>query len=158
MKIISKSSEETIKIGRDIASYLKKGDIVAFTGELGSGKTTLIKGIVKALTDREATSPSFVLINEYPGQLPVFHFDLYRLSCKIEVDTIGWEEYIDKGIILIEWAERIIKVLPIEKTIFIHLAIQNGKRIITIKGLKINRRKKNDKQRKGIARAKSQDS
>ncbi|MCM8820937.1 MAG: tRNA (adenosine(37)-N6)-threonylcarbamoyltransferase complex ATPase subunit type 1 TsaE [Candidatus Omnitrophica bacterium] len=134
-------------MGRRIARYFKRGDIVAFTGELGSGKTTMIKGIVKYLTDCEATSPSFVLINEYPGEIPVFHFDLYRLRCKIEIETIGFEEYLDKGIVLIEWADKITEILP-EGTIFINLSIINGKREITIKGLE--RRIKNDKQRKSI--------
>ncbi|HOL22162.1 MAG TPA: tRNA (adenosine(37)-N6)-threonylcarbamoyltransferase complex ATPase subunit type 1 TsaE [bacterium] len=147
MVIITGNAKETEKIGRKIASLLKKGDIVAFTGELGSGKTTMIKGIVKHLTGYEATSPSFILINEYPGKIPVFHFDLYRLRCKIEMETLGWEEYLERGIVLIEWADRIIEVLP-EETILINLSIINGKRKITIKNFK--RRIKNDKQRQGI--------
>lgn len=147
MVIISNKPEETIRIGKEIAHLLKKGDIVGFIGELGSGKTTMIKGIVKQLTGCEATSPSFVLINEYKGEIPVFHLDLYRLSCKIEVDSLGWKEYIERGIVLIEWADRIIDILP-KDTIFVKLDIYNDKRKITIKGL--NRRIKNDKQRKGI--------
>ncbi|MCM8829807.1 MAG: tRNA (adenosine(37)-N6)-threonylcarbamoyltransferase complex ATPase subunit type 1 TsaE [Candidatus Omnitrophica bacterium] len=147
MIIITSSPNETKKIGKKIASLLKKGDVVCLTGELGSGKTTIIKGIVKYLTDCEATSPSFVLINEYPGKIPVFHFDLYRLRCKIEIETIGFEEYLDKGIVLIEWADKITEILP-EGTIFINLSIINGKRKIVIKGLE--RRMKNDKQRKSI--------
>jgi len=107
----------------------------------------MIKGIVKHLTGYEATSPSFILINEYPGKIPVFHFDLYRLRCKIEMETLGWEEYLERGIVLIEWADRIIEVLP-EETILINLSIINGKRKITIKNFK--RRIKNDKQRQGI--------
>lgn len=147
MVIVTYSSKETKNVGGKIANLLKKGDVVGFTGELGSGKTTMIKGIVKALTGCEATSPSFVLINEYPGKIPVFHFDLYRLSSKIEMDTVGWEEYLEKGIVLIEWADKVYDMLP-EGTIFIDISIINGKRKIKIKGLK--RRIKNDKQRKGI--------
>ncbi|MCX8081833.1 MAG: tRNA (adenosine(37)-N6)-threonylcarbamoyltransferase complex ATPase subunit type 1 TsaE [bacterium] len=147
MVIFSRNPEETINIGKEIASYLKKGDTIAFTGELGSGKTTMIKGIVKELTGCEATSPSFVLINEYPGPLPVFHFDLYRLKCKIEMETFGWEEYLDKGIVLIEWADKIYDILP-KKTIFISISLINSKRKIIIKGLK--GRIKDDKQRKSV--------
>ncbi|MCM8762748.1 MAG: tRNA (adenosine(37)-N6)-threonylcarbamoyltransferase complex ATPase subunit type 1 TsaE [Candidatus Omnitrophica bacterium] len=147
MITITSSAKETEKMGREIARHFKRGDIVAFTGELGSGKTTMIKGIVKHLTGCEATSPSFVLINEYQGKIPVFHFDLYRLRCKIEIETIGWEEYLDKGIVLIEWADKITEILP-KDTIFINLSIINDKRKITIKGLE--RRIKNDKQRKSI--------
>lgn len=133
MILFTKKPEETIKLGRRIASGVKKGDIIGFTGELGSGKTTMIKGIVKYLTGKEATSPSFVLINEYPGKIPVFHFDLYRLRCKIDMESIGWEEYLDKGLVLIEWADRIKNILP-ARTIFIKIAIINGKRKITISG------------------------
>jgi len=140
MIFFTHSTEETIKLGEKIAKLLNKGDIVGFTGDLGSGKTTMIKGIVKHLTGCEATSPSFVFINEYPGKIPVFHFDLYRLSCKIEMETIGWEEYLDKGIVLIEWADRIDGMLP-KRTILIHLSIINDKRKITIKGLKTGGRK-----------------
>ena len=135
MIFITKNSKETENIGKKIAALLKKGDIVAFTGELGSGKTTFIKGIVKTFTDYTATSPSFVLINEYTGKVPVFHFDLYRLRCKIEAETIGWEEYLGKGIVLIEWADKIKEKLP-KRTILVNLSIINGKRKITIKGLK----------------------
>jgi len=135
MVFISKSPEETMSFGKQIASRTKRGDIFGFIGELGSGKTTMIKGIVKHLTGQEATSPSFVLINEYPGKIPVFHFDLYRLRCKIDVADIGWEEYIDRGIVLIEWAEKIKDMLP-AKTVFVRFHIINGKRKIAITGLK----------------------
>jgi tRNA threonylcarbamoyladenosine biosynthesis protein TsaE len=133
MVFLSNSPEETKKIGKRIASTVKTGDVIAFSGELGSGKTTMIKGIVKHLTGKEATSPSFVLINEYPGKIPVFHFDLYRLKGKIDMANTGWEEYLDKGLVLIEWAERIKNSLP-ERTMFVDISIINGKRKITISG------------------------
>lgn len=135
MVIITKTPEETMKLGEKIAGELKKGDIIGFTGELGSGKTTMIKGVVRKLTRKEAVSPSFVLINEYAGEIPVFHFDLYRLKCKIELETIGWDEYPGKGVVLVEWAERIKDVLP-AGTIFIRFSILNGKRKIVISGMK----------------------
>ena len=105
---------------------------LANTGELGSGKTTMIKGIVKYLTGKEATSPSFVLINEYPGEIPVFHFDLYRLRCKIDMENIGWEEYLDKGLVLIEWADRMKDILPANATL-VNISIVNEKRKIVIR-------------------------
>jgi len=132
MILTAKSPEETIRIGERIASRAKKGDIIGFTGELGSGKTTMIKGIVKYLTGKEATSPSFVLINEYPGKIPVFHFDLYRLRGKIDMKSTGWEEYLDKGLVLIEWADRIRDVLPV-RTVFVNISIIDGKRKIAIR-------------------------
>jgi tRNA threonylcarbamoyladenosine biosynthesis protein TsaE len=135
MVVFTKSPKETMRLGRKIALKIKKGDVVGFTGELGSGKTTMIKGIVKQLTGYEATSPSFVLINEYEGKVPVFHFDLYRIKGKIEVEKIGWEEYLGKGIVLIEWAEKIKDMLP-AKTIFVMFRSLNSRRRIEITRLK----------------------
>ncbi len=135
MVFTTKNSRETMKLGERIASKVRKGDVIGFSGELGSGKTTMIKGMVKRLTGKEATSPSFVLINEYAGKIPVFHFDLYRLECKIDMQNIGWEEYLEKGLVLIEWADRIKDILP-KKTIFINISITGGERRIKISGLK----------------------
>ena len=130
---ISNSAKETEKIGEKFAEKLKKGDIIGFSGELGSGKTTFIKGIVKKLCNIPATSPSFVLINEYNGKIPVFHFDLYRLENEKEIETTGWEEYIGKGIILIEWLEKIKKFLP-DNLILVKIEILgDNKRKIKIK-------------------------
>ncbi len=147
MVFLTKKPGETIKLGARIADVVKKGDVIGFIGELGSGKTTMIKGIVRRLTGKEAVSPSFVLINEYDGKIPVFHFDLYRLRCKIEMETIGWDEYLGRGLVLVEWADRIRDILP-AKTIFVRLSIRNGGRKIRISGLK--GRNKNDKQRKSF--------
>jgi len=130
---ISNSAKETEKIGEKFAEKLKKGDIIGFSGELGSGKTTFIKGIVKKLCNIPATSPSFVLINEYNGKIPIFHFDLYRLENEKEIETTGWEEYIGKGITLIEWIEKIKKFLP-DNLILVKIEILgNNKRKIKIK-------------------------
>ncbi|HDN97895.1 MAG: tRNA (adenosine(37)-N6)-threonylcarbamoyltransferase complex ATPase subunit type 1 TsaE [Candidatus Omnitrophota bacterium] len=132
MEVYTWSPEETKILGEKIAKNLKKGDIVGFIGCLGSGKTTLIKGIVKFLTGKEAISPSFVIIREYEGKIPVYHFDLYRLNDEKELETIGWEDYLERGIILIEWAEKIKNCLP-EKTIFVEISIEGrDKRKFTI--------------------------
>lgn len=155
MIFYTKNPKETIKIGERIARYLKKGDIVAFTGELGSGKTTLIKGIVKHFSNEVVLSPSFVLVNEYEGNIPIFHFDLYRIDSFDEILDIGWNDYINKGIILIEWAEKIKKNLP-KNTIWVKInIIGKNKRKIEIKNLKGGIY---DKQRKNIKGIKSPDS
>jgi len=142
MIFYTKNYKETIKLGKEIAKYLKKGDIIGFIGELGSGKTTMIKGIVKHISNLNAYSPSFVIINEYPGKIPIFHFDLYRIKNFNELIEIGWNDYIDRGITLIEWAEKIKKNLP-KKTIWVKInIIEKNKRKIEIKNLKGG---KNDK-------------
>jgi len=155
MIFYTKNPKETIKLGERIAKYLKKGDIVAFTGDLGSGKTTLIKGIVKHFSNEVVLSPSFVLVNEYEGDIPIFHFDLYRIDSFDEILDIGWNDYINKGIILIEWAEKIKKNLP-KNTIWVKInIIGKNKRKIEIKNLKGGIY---DKQRKNIKSIKSPDS
>jgi tRNA threonylcarbamoyladenosine biosynthesis protein TsaE len=132
----TKSPKETIKLGKKIAKYLKKGDIIGFIGELGSGKTTIIKGIVKHFSNSDVYSPSFIIVNEYQGKIPIFHFDLYRIKDFDELIDIGWEDYIDKGIILIEWAEKIKKNLP-KNIIWVKInIIGKKKRKIEIKNLK----------------------
>jgi tRNA threonylcarbamoyladenosine biosynthesis protein TsaE len=133
MVLYSENTGETKKAGEVLAAKLKKGDIVAFIGQLGSGKTTMIKGMVKYLTGKQAISPSYVIINEYPGKVTVYHFDLYRLENTQQLHSIGWEEYIDKGIILIEWADKILNVLP-EKAMLVKIFFKDhNKRKIEIK-------------------------
>ena len=113
------SSEETKEFGRSLTKRLKPGSVIALIGPLGSGKTVLVQGICSGLEVKEAvTSPSFVIINEYPGRLGrspiwVYHFDLYRLENPEEFAKLGYEEYFyGKGITLIEWAEKMTPFLP----------------------------------------------
>lgn len=117
MEILTKSAEETIELGKSIGTKLKPGAIVAFYGELGSGKTTMIKGICLGLGVEEQTivkSPSFIMVNEYQGKWPIYHIDLYRIKNLQEILSIGFDEYLNaKGICLIEWAEKIENELPI---------------------------------------------
>jgi tRNA threonylcarbamoyladenosine biosynthesis protein TsaE len=116
-KILSKSSAETIKFGEQLGRKLKCGDIVCFFGDLGSGKTTLIKGIAKGMRIRQTkvNSPTFVLMNIYQGRLPLFHFDLYRLNDVQEIRSIGYDEFVyDDGVSVIEWADRLGDHLPEE--------------------------------------------
>lgn len=140
-KFYTEKEEDTVKIGEKIAKYLKKGDIIGFIGELGSGKTTMIKGIVRYFSDSKVTSPSFVIINEYKGKIPIFHFDLYRIRKFEELVEIGWNDYLDNGILIIEWADKIKKNLP-KNTILVKIDIvKEKKRKIIIKNLKIGGKK-----------------
>jgi len=119
--LITNNAEETRILGEKIASLLKSGDTVAFTGELGAGKTCLIKAICTGLGVKEnVSSPTFTIIQEYKGILPVYHFDLYRLK-EHDLYDLGYWEYFEKdGICLIEWADRASDLLP-EKSIRINI-------------------------------------
>lgn len=115
-ELLSKSPEETQEFGRKIGSALNDKDIVLFYGELGSGKTQLIKGICSALGVKQVVnSPTFIIVNEYVtgDNNIVYHFDLYRLRSTEEVVEIGLDDYLNnRGIILVEWPELIENILP----------------------------------------------
>jgi len=106
-------------LGRIGGELLRPGSVVALMGDLGTGKTVFVKGVAQGLgvaDDQEITSPSFVLVNEYSGRLPVYHVDLYRLHHAREVEDLGWEELISSpGVTLIEWAEKVLPLLPPER-------------------------------------------
>lgn len=110
----TKSEEETRKIGRAIGKSLLPGDVICLVGELGSGKTTITQGIAQGLGVQGAvSSASFKLINEYKGQVPVYHFDLFRLDKLSEVEELGYREYFyDQGVTIIEWAEKMRPLWP----------------------------------------------
>jgi tRNA threonylcarbamoyladenosine biosynthesis protein TsaE len=106
--------EETFQIGRCFGDRLRAGDVVALIGDLGSGKTCLIQGICAGLgVEEPVTSPTFTLINDYEGRLPVSHFDLYRLDDPEALLDLGFDEYLDSGrVCLIEWADKCPALLP----------------------------------------------
>lgn len=114
LNLISHSEEETIEFGRQIASQLKKGDLILLCGELGSGKTKLTEGILSYFhLQNEISSPTFTIVNEYQTpSFPLFHFDVYRLEDIDEFYAIGGEEYFEKGVCIIEWGEKIESILP----------------------------------------------
>ena len=124
----TRSAEETIKLGEKIAARLKPGDIVALSGELGSGKTTLVKGIAKGLgvaNYRYVNSPSFVLVKEYKGKIPLFHFDIYRLDSLKDIEDIGYEDYLARrGVVVIEWSSKMTRILP-KKHLEVSIKIKN---------------------------------
>ena len=123
-ELTSESPEQTIRLGRILGEMLFDGAFVALVGGLGAGKTVLAKGIALGLgveDEGEVTSPSFVLVNEYRGRVPVYHVDLYRLESPAEVEGIGWDDFIaGPGVVLVEWADRAENHLPPER-IEIHL-------------------------------------
>lgn len=137
LKIELDTLEETEVFGKKLGSLLKEGDIVCLNGELGAGKTTLTKSIGIGLEVEEyITSPTFALINEYRGKLPVYHFDVYRLENIDELDDLGFDEYFyGQGVCIIEWAQKIEDFLPKERIV---LDIVNGEeenqRIISLSG------------------------
>jgi tRNA threonylcarbamoyladenosine biosynthesis protein TsaE len=130
----TKSSAETIRIGKSIGSRLLPGDVVALVGELGAGKTQFIKGLAAGVGIGNPTyisSPSFTLINEYPGKIPFYHIDLFRLEREKEAEELGLEDYFQGGgITAIEWADKIPSLLP-KEMLFIHIAYV-GKNIRSI--------------------------
>jgi tRNA threonylcarbamoyladenosine biosynthesis protein TsaE len=130
--IETSSPEETLDLGRKIGVQLKAKDILALSGPLGAGKTTLIQGIALGLgvTDY-VTSPTFILINEYLGRIPLYHIDLYRLEDLSQIEDLGIEEYFDKpGAAVIEWAEKLGDLLPEKaKNIKIEITGENSRKI-----------------------------
>jgi len=112
----SRSSEETYQLGLGLASSLRPNTVVALFGDLGAGKTTFMKGVIHGLTGAspdEVSSPTFTYLNIYPGALPVFHFDLYRLRSAEDFQGLGFQEYFQKGgVCCLEWPERIEGLLP----------------------------------------------
>lgn len=115
--MLSSSIEETIAIGKDFAKKLSAGDIVCLNGDLGAGKTHFVKGIAAffGVDEGKVTSPTFTLINEYQGTIPIFHFDCYRLENEQEALEIGTEDYFyGDGISIVEWPLKIKNLIPPE--------------------------------------------
>lgn len=109
---ITNSVEETIAAAEEVAASLSAGDIILYEGDMGAGKTHFTKGIAKYLgIDDEITSPTFALVNEYYGDVPLFHFDLYRIESYDDLYAIGFFDYLDRGgIIAAEWSENIAEL------------------------------------------------
>ena len=128
------TAEETIELGRKIGRLLTKGDVIAMQGTLAAGKTTITKGIAESLGVTDTiTSPTFCLISEYSGKMPLYHMDVYRLDGGEDFITLGTDDMIyGDGVSIIEWSEKIMDELP-KKTIILKLEPQeDGSRIITI--------------------------
>jgi tRNA threonylcarbamoyladenosine biosynthesis protein TsaE len=132
------SAEETAELGQRLGAILQKGDTVCLTGDLGTGKTAFTGGIAKALgIGGYITSPTFTIVNEYEGDLPLYHFDVYRIGDQGEMFETGYDEYVSgEGITVIEWAELIRDILPADRIeVFIEKdhADKPDSRLITMK-------------------------
>ena len=132
------SREETVAAGRDFAKTLPSGALIAFTGGLGAGKTAFTRGLAQGLgiTD-PVTSPTYTIVNEYlSGRIPLFHFDMYRLSSSDELFDIGWEDYLERGgVCVVEWSENVADALPSDAIIVsIARGEKDNERIITVEG------------------------
>ena len=112
--LICKNENETREFAKNLASILKKGDVIVLSGELGAGKTKFVEGILEHFNlQDEISSPTFTIVNEYQNdEINIYHFDLYRLSDIYEFENIGGEEYFNKGICIFEWGELIEDILP----------------------------------------------
>ncbi len=135
MTFLTSTAEQTILLGEKIGSMVKPGTVIAMEGTLAAGKTTMTKGIARSLGINETiTSPTFTLISEYEGKIPLYHMDAYRLDSAEDFLNLGVEDMIygKDGIAIIEWSEKVRQELP-KKTITIKLEVQeDGSRLITI--------------------------
>lgn len=112
-EIISKSCEQTELIGKKIARFLVGNEIIALFGDLGAGKTAFTRGLCEGLkVKNNVCSPTFAIVNEYSGIFPIYHFDMYRVKNIDDLYSTGYFDYIDKGILIIEWSENIENILP----------------------------------------------
>lgn len=139
MEFITHSREGTEALGARLADALDGGRVVAFTGDLGAGKTAFVSGMARALgVEEQVTSPTFTIVNEYEGgRLPLFHFDMYRLGGADELFHIGWEDYLARnGVCAVEWSENVAEAIEPDA---VRVSILRGEgdndRIITIEGV-----------------------
>lgn len=138
-KLISHSAEDTEKIGEMLAEKLKGNEVIALFGGLGMGKTALTRGIARGLgVHSGVSSPTFALINEYRGKCNIYHFDMYRINSWDDLYSTGFFDYIDNGVIIIEWSENIENALP-ENAIKISISrgLDDNDRIFEIEGVEI---------------------
>ena len=135
MTYITHSAQETVDLGEKIGSLLKSGDVIAMTGTLAAGKTTITKGVAKALGITDVvTSPTFCLISEYEGtKMPLYHMDVYRLDGPEDFINLGVEDMLDgDGVCIVEWSEKVSSELP-KRTIKIEITpLEDGSRQIKI--------------------------
>lgn len=137
MRIQTHSETETEALGERLARCVPAGQVVALYGDLGAGKTAFVRGMARGLEIRErVSSPTFTVVNEYPGDVPLFHFDMYRLRSADELYEIGWEDYLCRnGICVTEWSENVEDALP-EDCIRVRITrLNDTERQIEIEGM-----------------------
>ncbi len=136
MEFITNSPEQTEKLGEALGKTLKAGQILAYRGDLGAGKTAFTRGVARGLGATEpVTSPTYTIVNEYlSGRLPLFHFDMYRLCDADALFDIGWDDYLERGgVCAVEWSENVEAALENARSITIEKLSQTQRRI-TIEG------------------------
>jgi tRNA threonylcarbamoyladenosine biosynthesis protein TsaE len=142
MEYLSHSEAETESIGEALGKRLTPGTVLAYRGGLGMGKTAFTRGLARGLgcTGR-VTSPTFTIVNEYQGEIPLFHFDMYRLPDSDALFDIGWEDYLGRGgVCAVEWSERVGDALP-EDTVWVSIARRpesDSWRTITVEGVDVS--------------------
>ncbi len=138
MQFLSESPARTEAFGAALAAHLRPGDVIAFRGDLGAGKTALTRGIAAGLGIQESvTSPTYTIVNEYlSGRLPLFHFDMYRLHSADDLFDIGWEDYLERGgVCAVEWSENVQDAMQGAITVSIdRVDGQDDARCITVTG------------------------
>ena len=137
MEYRTHSESETEAVGEALATTLSPGTVIAFTGDLGAGKTAFTRGLARGLGISErVTSPTFTIVNEYEGgRLPLFHFDMYRLESSEELFDIGWEDYLRRGgVCAVEWSENVADALVGALRVDIRRGEGERDRVITVAG------------------------
>lgn len=136
MVFFTNSPEETEAVGQALGKVLQPGTVLAYTGDLGAGKTAFTRGLARGLGSTEqVTSPTYTIVNEYlSGRLPLFHFDMYRLASADDLWDIGWEDYLDRnGVCAVEWSENVTEAM--ENAIWVRIEKTGEEsRRITIEG------------------------
>ena len=136
MQFITKSPEETELLGQKLGAVLRGGEVIAYRGDLGAGKTAFTRGLARGLgISMRVTSPTYTIVNEYTGgRLPLFHFDMYRLGSSDELFDIGWEDYLLRGgVCAVEWSENVADAMQDAVTVSIEKT-GDAERRITIEG------------------------
>ena len=136
MRYVTHEPEETEALGEKLAQHLRPGDVIAFYGDLGAGKTAFTRGLARGLGVTEpVTSPTYTIVNEYlSGRLPLFHFDMYRLGSAEELFDIGWEDYLEcGGVCAVEWSENVEEALAGAITVTIR-RLDDSQREIILEG------------------------
>ena len=136
MQFITKSPEETERLGERLGKMLRGGEVIAYLGDLGAGKTAFTRGLARGLgISMGVTSPTYTIVNEYTGgRLPLFHFDMYRLGSSDELFDIGWEDYLLRGgVCAVEWSENVRDAMEDAITVSIEKTDDETRRI-TIEG------------------------
>ncbi|MGB9791459.1 MAG: tRNA (adenosine(37)-N6)-threonylcarbamoyltransferase complex ATPase subunit type 1 TsaE [Thermacetogeniaceae bacterium] len=130
LELLSCSPHQTEKIGEQLGVLLGEGDVVSLNGSLGSGKTVFVHGIARGLGVKDpVSSPSFIIVQEYKGRLPVFHADFYRIKSLHELEEIGWCDYFERrGVMLIEWGDLFSEALPLH---YLRIEIERSEPIET---------------------------